>query len=495
MPARIAIAAIIHSRLSAGQQLLLLALGLIGLRAWLTQAAGLDLHFDEAQYWEWSQHLDLSYYSKGPLVAWLIAASTALFGHGEWQVRLPAWIAHGVFLALLFALVRDLWQDTRAAWWAVVLGIAMPLYFALGLVMTTDIFLMVFWTWGLWAIYRALAQDQPRAWYELGATIGLGVLAKLSILLLGVGAGLLVLLTPSLRHHLSKHSPWLGAAIALALASPVLIWNAQHDWVMFRHEMGHVTHDEWSWLRGAEFLTEQWLALSPLLASLAIAIVSRPPCVPGHRWLWLLSVGPLAFFLFKAFSAKVQLNWPAPVYIGLLALFAGHIPAFTERRRRLLYAGLGLSMVLIVVGSFPGLFGLNASLDPFRKLKLLQEPIEALAAQAPEADFLMTPGYPLAGELAFYWPRRVPVYIAGDLERRRLNQHDLWPSIDREVGRTGLFVSTTPKRPPELGPACESAVPLTPVPAIARDGTVLRTLYATLCRGYKPVAWPQPRGY
>jgi 4-amino-4-deoxy-L-arabinose transferase-like glycosyltransferase len=66
-------------------------------------------------------------------------------------VRLPAWIAHGVFLMLLFTLARDVWQDTRAGWWAVVLGITTPLYFVLGLVMTTDIFLMVFWTWGLWA--------------------------------------------------------------------------------------------------------------------------------------------------------------------------------------------------------------------------------------------------------------------------------------------------------------------------------------------------------
>ena len=55
------------------------------LRCYIAEAGGFDLHFDEAQYWEWSQQLDWSYYSKGPLVAWLIAASTGLFGHGEWQ--------------------------------------------------------------------------------------------------------------------------------------------------------------------------------------------------------------------------------------------------------------------------------------------------------------------------------------------------------------------------------------------------------------------------
>ena len=71
-----------------------LAVALIGVKAWLIRAAGVDLHYDEAQYWEWSRQLDWSYYSKGPLVAWLIALSESLFGHGAWQVRLPAWLAH-----------------------------------------------------------------------------------------------------------------------------------------------------------------------------------------------------------------------------------------------------------------------------------------------------------------------------------------------------------------------------------------------------------------
>src|SRR3569623_1327075 len=84
-----------------------LAIALIGVRAWLTRAAGVELHYDEAQYWEWSQQLDWSYYSKGPLVAWLIALSETLFGHGVWQVRLPAWIAHGALLAVVFRFALD----------------------------------------------------------------------------------------------------------------------------------------------------------------------------------------------------------------------------------------------------------------------------------------------------------------------------------------------------------------------------------------------------
>ena len=80
--------------------LLAISLGLLLFKFWLTRVTGLEMHFDEAQYWTWSQQLDWSYVTKGPLLAWLIAASESLFGHGDWQVRLPGWIAASLFLLL-----------------------------------------------------------------------------------------------------------------------------------------------------------------------------------------------------------------------------------------------------------------------------------------------------------------------------------------------------------------------------------------------------------
>ncbi|MEI2779899.1 MAG: glycosyltransferase family 39 protein [Candidatus Competibacter sp.] len=151
-----------RDRVGLAALLLLLPL----LRFFIAQVGGFDLHFDEAQYWEWSQRLDWSYATKGPLVAWLIAASTALFGHGEWQVRLFAWLAYDLFLFLLFGFARQLWQSRRAGWWAVALGLTTPLYFPLGQVMTTDVFLFVCWTWAMWAAWRALERRQTSAWYE-----------------------------------------------------------------------------------------------------------------------------------------------------------------------------------------------------------------------------------------------------------------------------------------------------------------------------------------
>lgn len=476
-----------------------LVLALPVLRFYLAEAGGFDLHFDEAQYWEWSRQLDWSYYSKGPLVAWLIALSAALFGHGEWQVRLFAWLAYDLFLILLFCFSAQFWQSRRAGWWAVALGLTTPLYFPLGQVMTTDVFLFVCWTWGLWAAWRALHRQQPSAWYELGAATGIGGLAKFSVGLLPFFLGLGLLLTAQGRRELRRGPVWGGVSLALLLVAPVLLWNAFHGWPMFHHEQGHVLNpgETGGWRENAshllEFLGGQWLALSPLVAVGLFRVLGSPPRPAEQRLLWGLSFAVLGFFLAKATVSKVQLNWPAPAYIGLLVLFAGRIDTLTAGWRRLAVAGMASSILLLAIAFFPASIGLSPAKAPFADLKGWRQSVAAVARQAGAVQFLMVPSYHLAGGVAFYWPARLPVYPVA--ENRRFSQHDFWPGIAREVGRDGVYVSTDNRLPPRLPEAFARCLPLSPAPAAAGDGAVVRTLHAWRCEGYRPTAWPEPTTY
>ena len=473
----------------------LLVLGSMLLNAWLTAAAGFNLHYDEAQYWEWSQQLDWSYYSKGPLVAWLIALSTGLFGHGEWQVRLFGWLAHGVFLVLVFFFARDVWGSRAAAWWAALLTATTPLFFTIGLVMTTDNYLFVFWTWALWAMYRALFMARPGAWMEVGLAVGLGALTKLSMGLLPAFAGLWVLARADLRPHLK--SPWLwgGLVLMVLIMSPMVYWNATHGWVMLRHELGHVENESFSVARGLEMLASQVLAFSPGVVLLAVGSLYRRPQDPARMFLWGLSLLWIAFFLFKAMGGKIQINWPAASFIALVVLLAGHIPQWTTAKRRVLMAAMALSVLMIAALCFPAAFGIDgAKIASIRHMKAWRGPVAQLYRQSGEVDFILVTDYTLAGDLAFYWPKRVPVYIEGNPERR-MNQHDLWPSIAQEQGRSAVFVHHTPERPAELGQAFKKCTELTPVRAVDAAGVLARTLYASRCEGYQHVEWAIPTNY
>lgn len=471
-----------------------LSVALIILKALLVRSAGVDLHYDEAQYWEWSRQLDWSYYSKGPLIAWLIALSEAVFGHGAWQVRLPAWLAHCALLFLIFGFALDVWGRRDAAWWAVIITMLTPVYFTLGLVMTTDIWLFLCWTAALWMVYRALIMERDTAWYLAGIAVGMGTLTKLSIGLLPAAVGIAVLLNPAWRHHLKSPHLWAGLLLMALLMSPVLIWNAQHHWVMLHHEAGHIGQTQWSLVRALSFVAGQAAVLSPLVVLVALTVLWRLPTDGGQRLLWGLSLAWIGFFIFKALTAKVEVNWPAPSYIGLVILFAGHVPGLPRWKRRTLFSGFGLALALMAVAYFPYSFGFSARQDPFKDTKAWRAPVASLARKAPPADFILTPNYKVAAEAAFYWPRQIPVYVAGSTERR-FNQHDLWPSIDREAGRNGLWISTFPGLPSDLEQAFAHCSPLPPVPAITPDGSTLRTLYARYCTNYKPIVWPTPTTY
>jgi hypothetical protein len=175
-------------------------------------------------------------------------------------------------------------------------------------------------------------------------------------------------------------------------------------------------------------------------------------------------------------------------------LFAGHVHLLPRWKRRTLFAGFGFSLAVMTLIYFLYDFGFNNRQDPFKDTKAWREPITAVSREAPPVDFILTPNYKVAAEVAFYWPHQLHVYVAGSTGRR-FNQHDFWPSIDREAGHDGLWVSTSPEVPSELAQAFSQCTALPSIPAVTPDGRTLRTFYVRHCLSYKPIAWPKPTTY
>ncbi len=489
-----------QSTLRSTQAAVILIIAAILLRAVLFFLADIELHYDEAQYWEWSQKLDWGYYSKGPLVAWLIALSEFIFGHGVWQTRLPAWLASGLFMWLVYRCSLCVWQDTQAAFWAVILVLFSPIYFLLGGVMTTDIILFVFYTWGIWAIYRALVLQLPRGWLEFGVAVGLGCLTKLSMLLLPFAVFVVMVLQR--RYWAQFFSPflWWGALISLLIVSPMIYWNVQHDWVLVRHELGHVQSVREHSLSVFYFLGEQLLAFLPLVTLSILWLFNKKNkqanTLDTSKKVFLLGLAAVcfAFFLFKSMSGKVQINWPAPVYISALIVLSGVVSQLPVLSKRIFMAVLLLMGVLMGVALFPEAVGLKYKKAAFKEMRLWSDPIMALYKNTNNVDFIITDSYKLAGELAFYWPKSIPVYIAGHSGRRH-NQHDIWPGLENEKGRNGLYVDKINQPPAVLKKAFDSCTPIAPIKALASDNSLLRTLYVYHCQHYNDTKWPEPVGY
>src|SRR5262245_22640845 len=136
----------------------------------------LGLGVDEAQYWLWSRSLDWGYFTKPPMVAWVIAGTTALFGDAEWAIRLGAPIAHAVCAIAVFALGRNLY-GAWAGFWAGFGWLVLPGVFFSSSIISTDALLLPLWAIALFAMWRLVA---TRSWMwaiVLGLAVGAGALA------------------------------------------------------------------------------------------------------------------------------------------------------------------------------------------------------------------------------------------------------------------------------------------------------------------------------
>jgi len=168
----------------------------------------LNLGPDEAQYWRWGQSFDWGYWSKPPLIGWVIGATTSLFGDAEWAVRLAAPLTHGfgaVMLPLLGRAMFGIGVGTAAA----LIYLLMPGVTLSSAIISTDGLLLPLWAAGLFMLWR-LRSGEGGLWSAagLGAAIGVGFLAKYAMVYFLVGLGLLLLTDrPTRRARPARRAP------------------------------------------------------------------------------------------------------------------------------------------------------------------------------------------------------------------------------------------------------------------------------------------------
>ena len=153
----------------------------------LTYLATVQLLPEEAYYWNYAQHPALGYLDHPPMVAWLIAAGTALLGHDAAGVRLGAILCWGIAAIFIFRLARNVFDKTTALR-AVMLMAILPAFFGVGTVMTPDAPLVACWAGALYFFERVFFAGSTAAWFGAGACIGLGMDSKYTIALVGIAA-------------------------------------------------------------------------------------------------------------------------------------------------------------------------------------------------------------------------------------------------------------------------------------------------------------------
>ncbi len=452
---------------SAARPAALLILGWVALNvAYLAWFCPLDLSPDEAHYWHWSRHLDWSYYSKGPLVAWLIRGSCELLGTSAFAVRLPAVLSSAALLAGVFVLARDTLRDGRAALATVAVAMALPPVSAAAALMTIDPPFLACWAWTLVGVARGVERNSVSWWLLAGACSALGVLAKYPMLLLP--AAVFGFLVTRRRVELRRPGFWLFVLLTTLGCIPMLLWNASHDWVSVRHVLGQsgvgdgVKPRSVNGLNAARFVGTQAGVLlgGGFVAFAAAAYSCRRTADTPLALMWWASVPVWGVFLLASLRNPGQPNWPAAAYVGGAVLVAGWVRQHGLKRTVIGTAAVGV--LVGVVMRFPA-FLLPLAPDPtagnpapirkldptarlrgWRTLAAELDRVRDRVERETGADpVLAGVRWHLPGELAFYCRGRPEAYSFGPALEDRHSQYDLWrpnPTADAQAFRGRSFV-------------------------------------------------------
>jgi 4-amino-4-deoxy-L-arabinose transferase-like glycosyltransferase len=503
----------------------------------LSLLAATDLEFDEAHYWMWSERLAPAYFSKGPAIAFVIRASTALFGPNEFGVRFfSPLLAAGTSL-LLFYFARRLFNAT-AGLWAVIALNATPIFNVGAFVMTIDSLSIFFWLAAMFTFWLALEKSPRFSWWWpfTGLLIGLGFLSKYTNALELVSILLVLALAPRLRQELRRPGLYSLVGVFVICTIPALVWNQQHAWITLTHlrsrgnlEHGFGVHP----VEVLSFLGQHFLVYSPVLF-LALAwgvIASWRRVNQQFKVLFLMWFGlpVFVFYLLLSLNKAAAPNWDGLAFLGfgLLALYF-----WWERFEDNAALRLG-AVVATLIGLAVSVIALNTDLlraagyhfdrnDPSDRMRgwksatrALEKMRNDLESKLGEKLFLIADARDRASEISFYLrdkriegPGHPSAYIPESQDM--VNQFSFWPRYDEFVelksdmprpegetyteengtnlfvGRDALFIRSGEKEhvPHNVRAAFQSTEAVGTI-EVSRYGKVIRTWQVFLCRNYR----------
>ena len=366
-----------------------LLLASLAVRLYAVIISPLEPSVDEAQYWLWGQTPQLGYYSKPPLIAWILAGTSSVFDHqyfGQlFALRISAPLIHTLTALFLWQTGRLLFSD-NAGRLAAILWISLPAVGLGSFVMSTDTPLLLFWSAGLYCLVRADETFHPNyRWMGLaGICVGLATLAKYAGLYFILSL-ILWIMTSSFRKPSQKIKLFgIFFTTAFFASLPTWLWNYNNGFVTLLHltENANFTQSGISLAKSpggsfegiSAFWGAQFFVFGPVTLLLLVFSLARVGHGAKHSRLHLFIWPVLAIMTGQAFLSEANANWAVTAYPAATILVGQFIT--TSRSRFILFLGkmsilvnFLLCCALIAVTAIGSLSLLAPASDPFRHLR------------------------------------------------------------------------------------------------------------------------------
>jgi len=441
-----------------------LIIGFLIFRIFFLSTTPYNLSQDEAYFWDWSRHPALSYYDMGPMIAWIIGFFTHILPLSTFSVRLGAPVFEAITAVIVYILTVDVTESSMLGFIVVLFFNITPIGAAGGVIMTyysPQVLFMALTALFLWQLIKT---GKAWWWYLIGLSLGLGLLSHHMFIFFTAEVGLFIILSRNNRKWLKRKEPYIALLIELIIVSPMIIWNIEHHFVMFRHAIGMMSESYHITFTLLEYIGGQAGIQTPLLFLAVIYGIS----VSGYRgiklkddkhlFLFCLSAPVILFIALLSIGGRTEANWPISGYItGVISAVyvlyekykrGGHTAKVIINASFILTIAIGVFASAIAY--YPSImYSVGINLPPRRQptnrlygWEKLGKKVSLVLGEMPAGSFVATHEYGLNAELAFYVHGHPEVYEIPVI--RRYSQYDIWNNFRAVKGRDAVYVGYAP---------------------------------------------------
>ncbi len=440
---------------------LLILLGLLlGWRIAVLYFNQTDLFFDEAQYWLWGKEPDFGYFSKPPLLGWIIGAVTRLAGSDSpFVIRLASPVLH-LFSSIFIYLAATELYDKRTGFWSALTFATLPAVSLSSGLVSTDVPLLLFWSAALYAFIR-LTRDitLPSAWM-LAAALGLGMMSKYAMIFFALCAGLYMLFDnqPFGLKLLTSKAIIIILGFALLILWPNIQWNLNNGLITLAHTVDNANWGQMMFRPGKmmEFFGAQFGVFGPILFGALLVILwrhLRGENTQQDRMLLWFSIPIIVIITTQAFLSRAHANWAATAYPAASILVTSVFLRLGPKR--LFQASYGLHLAVMIALGVGTIFAARIDLpfraDPFYRVLGWQAFADVTRDKLRTGKYgaILTNRREEAAELIYYLrdqPIPVTMWQAGTRPR---NHYEMTRPFTQNTKEPVLYVSKQ-KPPPAL---------------------------------------------
>lgn len=372
---------------------------------------------DEAYYYIWSLHPQLSYFDHPPMVSWFIYMGHLILPAGNPLSLRIFFISANLLASVVWLKIlksKNLSEESITIW--LFLFMLNPLLGPGSILATPDVPLVLFWSLSYYC-YLKILNTNHLAWYTyLGIFLGLGFCSKYHIVIF-VLSGLIYLLLSKKIFSLKSSGVLLTIFFGFLFSLPVVLWNSQNKWssflFQFEHGFGESTF-EWSWPAG--YLVAQLILINPFifyyLFKKSYNFLEKTFCF-----------SQLIFFFTSSFKTVVEGNWPLTSHLHSITHYS-----MTAKKEIVKYS---LIYWVIIYASI-GLFLISPASAPVKKNLVNSSQLNELIKIVNDYKPLYGPSYQVSSLLSWQTQSKIP-------KLNGLSRHDFYDSLPESQPSTTSF--------------------------------------------------------